>query len=89
MFLEGERLHDRKHWSEENLWGNLNLLINSLVEFLKNETIAIYFGKKINGLKDIAKDDLLQTITNIEDFQKTVNDKLVHALKTGKRDTIT
>ena len=86
---ECERLHDKKYWSKNNLWNNLNRLINSLLKCLKRGTVTMYFEKEINLLKSVAMKDLQQTIRHIEDFQQNVNDKLIHALKTGKRNVIT
>ena len=57
--------------------------------YLRSEKITIYFEKQINLLKNVAKADLQQTIANIENFQQNINGKLIHAIKTGKRDIIT
>ena len=71
------------------MWENLNRLINSLLKYLRSGEITMYFEKKINLLKNVAKADLQQTITNIKNFQQNVNNELIKAIKTGKRDVIT
>ena len=86
---ECERLPDKKYWGDEDIWLNLNRLINSLLTCLKNKTLTVYFERKINLVSNLSDEDLSKTIQNIEDFQQNVDVKLIHAIETGERNIIT